>query len=70
MSPDAPVRLRSTLQPGDLGTLIRLNEVGLLGKLKRVSSVSGGSITAGVLGMKWKNLKFDATGVAHHGLRK
>src|SRR5262249_61574641 len=30
-----------------VGVLWRLNEAGLLGSLKRVSSVSGGSITAG-----------------------
>lgn len=47
-----------------LGALIRLNEVGLLKELGRVSSVSGGSITAGVLGLKWKKLTFDASGVA------
>jgi len=41
-----------------LGALIRLNEVGLLSKLKRVSSVSGGSIVAGVLGLRWKELDF------------
>jgi NTE family protein len=41
-----------------VGALIRLNEVGLLRKVKRISSVSGGSITAGVLGMSWKDLKF------------
>jgi NTE family protein len=41
-----------------LGALIRLNEAGLLGTLKRISSVSGGSITAGVLGLKWKRLQF------------
>lgn len=42
-----------------LGTLWRLNETGLLRKLARVSSVSGGSITAGVLGLAWKKLGFD-----------
>lgn len=47
-----------------LGALLRLNEVGLLKALKRVSSVSGGSITAAVLGMEWKNLQFDADGRA------
>ena len=31
-----------------LGALIRLNELGVLYRLKRISSVSGGSITAGV----------------------
>lgn len=47
------------------GVLIRLNEMGILPKLSRVSSVSGGSITAAVLGFKWKHLDFDRiTGVA------
>ena len=41
-----------------VGALIRLNEVALLRKIKRVSSVSGGSITAGVIGTSWKDLKF------------
>ncbi len=41
-----------------LGALIRLNELGLLGKLKRISSVSGGSITAALLGLKWPKLDF------------
>lgn len=41
-----------------LGALQRLNELGYVQKLSRVSSVSGGSITAGVLGMNWGNLKF------------
>jgi len=35
------------------GVLWRLNEAGLLGTLKRISSVSGGSITSGILGMNW-----------------
>jgi NTE family protein len=39
--------------------LWRLYEAGLLGKVKRISSVSGGSITAGVLGLKWQKLSFD-----------
>ncbi len=39
-----------------LGALIRLNELGYLGKLDRISSVSGGSITAGVLALHWKDL--------------
>jgi NTE family protein len=47
-----------------LGVLIRLNEVGLLKKLTRVSSVSGGSIVAGMLGLQWKNLDFQ-NGVAN-----
>lgn len=48
-----------------LGALWRLNELGLLGKLHRVSSVSGGSITAAVLGTRWSGLEFDSrTGIA------
>ena len=35
-----------------LGALWRLNELGYLPRLDRISSVSGGSITAGVLGLK------------------
>jgi NTE family protein len=42
-----------------VGALIRLNEVALLRKTKRISSVSGGSIMAGVLGTSWKDLKFN-----------
>lgn len=38
------------------GVLWRLYETGLLLKLKRISSVSGGSITAGLLALKWKKL--------------
>lgn len=40
------------------GVLWRLNEIGLLTKLNRISSVSGGSITAGVLALNWRNLDF------------
>lgn len=40
-----------------VGAIWRLNEAGVLGLLKRVSSVSGGSITAGVLGLHWADLK-------------
>src|SRR6516162_3194125 len=39
------------------GSLWRLAELGLLQKLDRVSSVSGGSITAGQLGLKWTKLR-------------
>ncbi len=48
-----------------VGTLWRLNEAGILPNLDRVSSVSGGSITAGVLGMNWRSLSIaPETGVA------
>ena len=60
------------------GAIWRLNELGLLRKeiivagadatvpqrLMRVSSVSGGSITAGILGLNWNSLAFDAANVA------
>jgi NTE family protein len=49
-----------------LGALWRLNEAGYLPKLNRISSVSGGSITAGVLGLKWNKLTFDVNGVAQN----
>ncbi|MGE5162752.1 MAG: patatin-like phospholipase family protein [Sphingobacteriales bacterium] len=41
-----------------VGALLRLNEVGLLEKVARVSSVSGGSITAGALAISWPKLRF------------
>ena len=47
-----------------IGAIWRLNELRYLPKLDRVSSVSGGSITAGVLGLNWHNLVFDADGFA------
>lgn len=47
-----------------LGALWRLNELGYLKRLDRISSVSGGSITAGVLGAAWSELQFDAAGVS------
>lgn len=42
-----------------LGALIRLHELGLLPKINRISSVSGGSITSGFLGKVWDDLAFD-----------
>jgi NTE family protein len=42
-----------------LGALIRLNEVGILKRLALVSSVSGGSITAAMLGLRWSKLHFE-----------
>ena len=45
-----------------VGSLWRLNEFGLLPKLKRISSVSGGSVTSAVMGVNWNQLDFDANG--------
>jgi NTE family protein len=45
------------------GAFTRLNEVGLLSKAKRISSVSGGSIAAGYLASIWNGLgRADANG--------
>jgi NTE family protein len=41
-----------------IGAVWRLYETGLLGQIKRISSVSGGSITAGLLGLKRHELSF------------
>src|SRR4051812_40487187 len=41
-----------------LGAVWRLNDLGYLRRLDRVSSVSGGSITAGMLGLAWGKLEF------------
>ena len=40
------------------GALWRLNQSGLLENLDRISSVSGGSIISGLLGLRWKDLDF------------
>jgi len=47
-----------------IGVLWRLNEAGYLAKLDRVSSVSGGSITAAALAIHWNDLAFGGDGVA------
>jgi len=47
-----------------LGSIWRLNELGYLNQLNRVSSVSGGSITAGVLGRSWNSLQIGGNGQA------
>jgi NTE family protein len=40
------------------GALWRLNQSGVLENLDRISSVSGGSIISGLLGLRWKDLDF------------
>ena len=47
-----------------IGVLWRLNEAGYLSKLQWISSVSGGSIIAGVLPRSWGALAFDQRGVS------
>lgn len=42
-----------------LGSLWRLNDAGLLGKLDRITSVSGGSILLGIVAQRWRQLQFD-----------
>jgi NTE family protein len=44
------------------GALIRLNELGVLSRLDRVASVSGGSIVAGVMATRWSSLTPDTQG--------
>lgn len=46
------------------GALWRLNELGYLPKLDRISSVSGGSVTAGLLGARWGRLRFNSQGIS------
>lgn len=43
------------------GVLWRLYEAGLLQELDRISSVSGGSIVAGLLGLNWSRLNFQGS---------
>jgi NTE family protein len=53
-----------------LGAFVRLNELGMLRRLDRVSSVSGGSIAAGALAVAWGELAFDNRGVATNLIEK
>lgn len=41
-----------------LGSLWRLNDAGLLGRLDRITGVSGGAIVLGVLAHAWRQLRF------------
>ncbi len=43
-----------------LGSVWRLNEMAILSEIDRISSVSGGSILAGIIATRWSNLKFDS----------
>jgi NTE family protein len=47
-----------------VGALWRLNELGYLPRVSTISSVSGGSIVAGILAAKWENLNFTIEGRA------
>lgn len=47
-----------------VGAIIRLNELGFLPRIGEIASVSGGSITAGLLALRWQNLRFDDDGRA------
>ncbi len=42
-----------------VGSLLRINEAGLLSEIEEITSVSGGSIIAAFLGVEWSNLRFD-----------
>lgn len=47
-----------------LGTLRRLNDAGWLPRLRRITSVSGGSFVSAKLALAWPDLDFDESGVA------
>jgi NTE family protein len=42
-----------------LGAIRRINEMGHLGELDRITGVSGGAIAAGLLAKSWKQLRWD-----------
>ena len=46
------------------GSIVRLNEMGYLPKIREIASVSGGSIVAAALGLAWRDMKFDGEGYA------
>src|SRR5260370_41026135 len=45
-----------------LGAIIRLNHAAILSRLRRISSVSGGSFTARVRGLQWQRPSFAGGG--------
>jgi NTE family protein len=49
---------------GYLSTMERNGKHGPIGALQRISSVSGGSIASGVMGLAWNNLRIDESGIA------
>lgn len=53
-----------------LGGLLRLQELGILAKVDRISSVSGGSIVAGLLGLRWTQLGIRARNNNTDGLKE
>ena len=48
-----------------LGTLWRINQMGMLPRLSAISAVSGGSLVAGLLGTRWERLGFQNDVAAH-----
>ena len=50
------------------GAILRLNELGILSKSSRIASVSGGSITTGILAMNWDKIDWNgkSEGIATH----
>ncbi|WP_417783980.1 patatin-like phospholipase family protein [Terasakiella pusilla] len=42
-----------------VGSLLRLNDAGMLPKIDEITSVSGGSITSAILALNWPQLTFD-----------
>lgn len=49
-----------------VGSLYRLNELGILKNLNRITAVSGGSIALGYLALHWNDLKFSHNDVAEN----
>ena len=46
------------------GALVRLNEFGILSRIREIASVSGGSIVAAALGLAWRKMRFNSDGYA------